>query len=356
MWSHKDFSPGYTDKILQMYQEHYGCENEITKQEFFRHQYFENPAGDALIHLAVDEKTQTLAGQYVICPMRFLLNGQVKYCMNSLNTLTRKEYQKQGIFTGLAEISYQQAAAQGSSFCYGMPNPNSYPGFIKKLSFVTLGQVPLLLRPLQPSQMVREYMRSNVLSAFARPADPLFRMREKQTMLEVNIVFVDKNNVSLVEEFWSRVKNKYQIINIRDEAFVRFRYLDMPYRKYLPYLAVQNGEPVGLAVGRIMEVAGMRCGMLADFLYADGHERAAEQLLTHLVRLMQKQGASLAGTLMLEHTQESSLLKKNGFFHCPQKLLPQPFPLIIRIFDRELEERLCRLNNWFFTMGDYDVI
>ena len=101
----------------------------------------------------------------------------------------------------------------------------------------------------------------------------------------------------------------------------------------------------------------MQCAMLADFLFADGHATAAEVLLRKLLRDMQQQGASLAGCLMFGHTQESAVLKKLGFFRCPKKLEPQPFPLILRLFDPSLEDKgIFDVKNWFFTMGDYDVI
>lgn len=355
MWVEKKFSQEYMTEMLQMSAEHYGIENETTKRRFIQHQYFENPAGEAVISLAVDEDSQTVAGQYVICPMRFFVDQQVRPCVNSLNTLTRTKYRKQGIFTGLAEVAYQRAAEEGYAFCYGVPNPNSYPGFVKKLSFVELGKVPLLLRPLRPSQMIKEYMNSKVLSVVARPADLLFHIR-KDNRNPVDIVLISRENVTLLDKFWNNVKDKYRIMNIRDKLYVSFRYLDMPYREYMLYLAVQNGDPVGFAVGRIMDVAGMRCGMLADFLFSRGHEYAAKKLLMHLLYAMQERGASLAGCLMLKHTEESSVLKRSGFFPCPQKFVPQPFPLIVRAFDRRMEKRICVLKNWFFTMGDYDVI
>ena len=106
-----------------------------------------------------------------------------------------------------------------------------------------------------------------------------------------------------------------------------------------------------------MEVAGMQCGMLADFLFAQGCAKQAGVLLRFILRLMQNQGASLAGSLMLSHTEEAALLRKNAFFRCPQKLEPQPFPLILRVFDGRLKDKgIFDLRNWFFCMGDYDVI
>ncbi len=357
MWKHVKYSPDYLSEILKMTQEQYGHENDISNADFLRHQYFENPAGDAVIDLAVDVESGELAGQYIVRPMRFCVGGETVYCSNSLNTLTGKVYRGQGIFVGLAEKTYQREMEIGHKFCYGAPNPNSYPGFMKKLSFVELGRIPLMLRPLRPSQMVRGFLHSRGLSVLAKPADPFFRVKLSAGGNAVEICQVTHENLNLMDHFWENVNRKYPVMNIRDSAFVRFRYLDMPRRSYFPYVAVQDGTPICFAVGRIMEMAGMQCAMIADFLFADGHEAAAETLLRKLLWDMREHGASLAGCLMLEHTHEVRVLKKTGFFRCPKKLEPQPFPLILRLFDKTMEEvGIYYLQNWFFTMGDYDVI
>lgn len=357
MWIHKDFSPYDFPAILKMTQEEYGTGNDISNMNFLKHQYFENPAGDALIDLAVDSGDGTLAGQYVVWPMRFFVDGEIHCCANSLNTLTREAYRGQGIFTKLAENIYRREAEMGHAFCYGMPNPNSYPGFIRRLSFVELGRIPLMLRPLRPSHMVKEFLDSNMLSVAAKPMDPIFSVKAEKTLDIVKTMPATRESLELIDLFWNSVKGKYPVMNVRDSAFILYRYLDMPRRTYFPYIALQDDKPVCFAVGRIMEVAGMQCAMLADFLFVDGYEAAAEQLLRKLLHDMQESGASLAGCLMLEHTSEKTVLKRLGFFRCPKPLEPQPFPLLLRIFDSAYAEGgLLDLKNWFFTMGDYDVI
>ena len=127
----------------------------------------------------------------------------------------------------------------------------------------------------------------------------------------------------------------------------------MPQRKYYLYIGNQDGEPCCLAVGRIMEVAGMQCAMLVDFIYASGAERVANSVVQRFLA----RGASLAGCLMLSHTQEYKLLKRHAFFKCPKKLEPQPFPLILRFLNSEWNRaEIGNINRWFFTMGDYDAI
>lgn len=357
MWKHRDFDMKYFQEMLCMTIEQYGEENDISNEDFLLHQYFENPAGHAIINIAVDDEKDELAGQYVVWPIQFQVFGKKNKCVCSLNTLTNKKYRGQKIFTKLAEITYKNATEQSYLLCYGVPNPNSYPGFIKKLKFHELGTIPLMLKPLCPSQMVSEYIGNDILGKLCKPTNVLFRVEQNKKLEQVEFRKITKDNISIIDIFWENVSKKYPIMTIRDSAFVNFRYLSMPRRTYYPYIALDKGKPVCFAVGRIMQVAGMQCGMLADFIYQDGFEYVAQELVKHIIVDMKKNGASLAGCLMFEHTKEYKILKKLGFIRCPKIFEPQPFPLIVRKFDNTMEdEKLLNCKNWFFTMGDYDVI
>ena len=62
---------------------------------------------------------------------------------------------------------------------------------------------------------------------------------------------------------------------------------------------------------------------------------------------------------MQRSSEESAYLQKKGFFICPKKMLPQPFPVIYRQFHEVSPEQGANVEDfsqWFFTMGDYDVI
>lgn len=356
MWNAIEYDKRYLNEMLKMTVEQYGAENDIADQKFLMHEYFENPAGDAVISLAYDDAQMTIAGQYIMWPMRFMVGNNKIKCAHSLNILTGKQYRGQGIFTGLAEENYKTAYKDDIAFTYATPNPNSYPGYMKKLSFTELGRLPLLLRPLKPSHMVKEFLHSNLLSRPAGLFDGIFSAKMKNDD-GVSIVDINSDNVELLDVLWENVQDKYPIMNIRDSAYVKFRYLEMPRREYYPVIAMKNGMPVAWAVGRIMEVAGMQCGMIADFLFQSGEEAAAKILLDKLLVKLQENGASVAGSLMLSHTEEVKILKSKGFFKCPRKLEPQPFPLLVRILDAtRADKKILQLSNWFFTMGDYDVI
>lgn len=95
--------------------------------------YAENPVGTAIGFDAFDD--ENLAGHYVCIPATIRINGKPEKALLSLNTATRPAYQGKGLFTKLAEMTYQAAADQNFAGIYGVANANSTPGFTKKLGF-----------------------------------------------------------------------------------------------------------------------------------------------------------------------------------------------------------------------------
>lgn len=95
--------------------------------------YESNPEGAALGYDAWDG--DRLAAHYVCIPGSALVNGQVQRTLLSLNTATHPEWQGRGLFTALAQRTYEAASAQGFASVYGVANANSTPGFVRKLGF-----------------------------------------------------------------------------------------------------------------------------------------------------------------------------------------------------------------------------
>lgn len=83
-----------------------------------------------------------LIAHYACIPCRVEFEGVPTRAMLSLNTATHPAHQGKGLFTQLAYLTYEAAAAQGIQSVYGIANANSTPGFVRKLGFD-------LVRPLQ---------------------------------------------------------------------------------------------------------------------------------------------------------------------------------------------------------------
>lgn len=112
--------------------------------------YNANPMGSPVGFDAWDGSK--LAAHYVTIPMQSRIAGEPARVLLSLNTATHPLYQGQGLFTRLAERTYEAAAEAGYKAIIGVANANSTPGFVRKLGFqlvepltVKVGAGPLRL-------------------------------------------------------------------------------------------------------------------------------------------------------------------------------------------------------------------
>lgn len=108
---------------------------------YLRWQYQDNPHGQVI---GVDAYAGgKLAAHYAIIPRRYRLGAETFSAALSVNTATHPDHQGKGLFTRLATETYEIAKAQGVQFVVGAANANSVGGFLRKLEFISLGQIRL---------------------------------------------------------------------------------------------------------------------------------------------------------------------------------------------------------------------
>jgi len=101
--------------------------------------YFQNPRGrvigfDALINGAV-------VSHYACVPI--MIQGRENLSLLSVNTVTDRDHIGRGLFTQLAEQTYEFASDCGFEEVVGVANANSIDGFTRKLQFSNLGNLNL---------------------------------------------------------------------------------------------------------------------------------------------------------------------------------------------------------------------
>lgn len=106
---------------------------------FIQWQYADNPAGPIVGYNAM--AGSVIAAHYVTQPFYAMLDGAKAKGLLSLNTATHVDHRGKGLFTQLADKTYEAAAAEGFDFVIGVANQNSVHGFTKKLGFQLVGQL-----------------------------------------------------------------------------------------------------------------------------------------------------------------------------------------------------------------------
>ncbi|MBI5279818.1 MAG: GNAT family N-acetyltransferase [Burkholderiales bacterium] len=100
---------------------------------YLRWLYRENPDGAVVGFDAIEGGR--LAAHYACIPATALIEGKPARVLLSLNTATHPDFQGKGLFTQLAQKTYDAAQATGFDAVYGVANANSTPGFTRKLGF-----------------------------------------------------------------------------------------------------------------------------------------------------------------------------------------------------------------------------
>lgn len=122
-------------QLRELFDAAYGKEKTVKlSAEFLKWQYLDNPNGKVVSFNAWSEDGE-MAGHYATIPVKMVLDGKVVLGLLSLNTATHPKHQGKGLFTKLANATYEYAKENGYKFVIGVANANSTHGFLKKLGF-----------------------------------------------------------------------------------------------------------------------------------------------------------------------------------------------------------------------------
>lgn len=335
------------DKLIQLAKTYYK-DGDIVNEEYLTWQYLSNPYGKPFLFTAKENETAELAGQYLVIPLKYMIKGKDVLGTLSLNTLTHPKYQGRGLFKKMATETYNACTDNNVNFTIGFPNPQSYPGFVKRLEFKHLGDIPLLIKPLSFVNIIFSYFRKN----------------KKKHAGEIPINLIDHPNIkelnplkdeSNYKEFWESICKQYNLSTNKDLSFLKWRYYDIPTRNYKVLVYRNENKIEGLIILRSENVWGFRVGLIMDILVKNNDPAIGKSFLSHARKIFKASKIDFIAALHSD-TNEYSLLKRNGFYSLPQKVLPQKIHFIVRLnkqFDGS--EVLFDLQNWKLTFGDYDV-
>ena len=345
----------HLDELVSLARIEYG-DAEMSNKAYLRWQYVENPAGKAIVVVARADNG-ALAGQYVVIPLDFRLDGQLGKGSLSLNTLTHPDYRGQGLFTKMANETYDVCKSEGLNITLGFPNKNSYPGFVRKLQFQHIGNATVMFRPLRPIAILRHLPKLRSAPKYASP----------KCLIQSSQIPSDKGGLSVTELCLDSDADAYDAMistqrhpNFcvsRGAFFARWRYNAIPTRQYRAFKVDGCKEMLATCVVRQRRVKGIECVFIVDLQL--GHDTAAEpaahMLIQSVLSFYRSAGVALAGILVNKGTILYKLSKSLWFRPMPSRLLPHDAPIIVRRNAPTLGDEMFDIRQWDFAFGDYDV-
>ena len=296
--------------------------------------------------------------------VRAIWKGQEIKMLLGFNMVVAPEYRRQGIHTTLIRQTREEVRAAGFCLSTIFPNPRSMPQLERSKTYYHVSQVPLLIRPLNMRELAGARASNALVTeaatlGWALAGRSLWREQVPPQLASPLRISEDLTLGTGYDCFWNRVRTKYDLMLVRDRAFLRWRFLEIPTREYHILSARKGDEILGYIVLRLTEVRGIMTGLIADFLVLAGEEgnRAGQHLLHAALERFKEANMPLAGGLVLPHTQEYALMRRAGFLSAPKLFAPQPFHLFVRSHcDDPPLEALTRPETWYVSIADHDAV
>lgn len=367
------YQPADKPDIVRLNAWQYG-ESALAKGEYFDWYYEDNPTGRPVLPVARDAADGKLIGFLWYIPVRVRYFGSLALAFLGANALVHPDYRQRSIYVTLQAMGVEECIRRGATLLYAFGGPASIEG-AKAVGFEAIN-MPLLVKPFDMNQLAR----ARRFGPAQRVALSLgWRLAEatvwRSQSAKGSVLSPSKGNVTLHWEagfdesfyrFWQQVADKYPIAVVRDRVFLTWRFRSIPFRQYqilaaraCPERSRRDGtELIGYALLRCAEIQGVRAGLIMDLLVeptARG-EKAGLLLLAAATRRFREAGMWMAASLMLEHTQEYTCLRRAGYIPCPLWLAPRPYLLAIRGCSAQapLGQMASQSHHWFVTMANHD--
>jgi len=350
LWSTRKYNNGDEKFILSLF-------NSISKRSTreLDHWYWkfkDNPAGLAPIHVA--EADGEIIGQYALMPLRMKVGQHYIIGAQSLDTMTHPNYVRQGIFIELANRVYREAKDNGISIVYGFPNEYSHPGFVQKLDWIDLGPVPKMIKMLDLDHFLKKHIRNTFMIKVARHfanivLRSIFRSKRlpKQSDYTVNRIY---NFDKRIDDFWQNAENDFNILTVRNQEYLNWRYVNHPEGGYIIYLAEINNKIFGFIVLKILGKE-IKTGYIVDILTMPKQSSVAQVLVLKAIEHFRREKVNTVCCYILDN-RYYQVLKQNGF-----RQLSSTLRLCVRVISSNVSKNfIFNTLNWHITFGDSDGI
>jgi GNAT superfamily N-acetyltransferase len=314
--------------------------------------YMDNPAGKAIIWLAVDKGN--VVGHYGSIPIRVKIGEQIVLCGMSVDSMIHPDYQRQGIFIALARKAYEEAFNRGIHILYGLPNKAAFNARTKKLNWVDAGLQKDLLKVINLEHLLYGYVRNkSLIKPCALMANPITNLLFRAKRIPATDGFKITKILSFderIEGFWYKISRQPNIMVVRDKRFLDWKYCEVPNLEYSILLAEQDTQILGYIVFRCIKRRGIKIGIIYDVVAVDDNPKIIQRLVFDSVNQLKQKKADIVMGRMLANKAYIDCFRENGFiglwFFMKSRFHVYSNHPAVHVTDINKPER------WFLQIGD----
>lgn len=354
MTVYRDYKVGDEEGILTLYNKVFKADRD---ENYWNWQFNQYPFGKSIICLAEDN--EKIIGQTTLIQTKINYNGDNLDAGYSIDSMVDKEYRRKGIFTDLANRSYNIAREQGLKFRYGFPIYGALIGLTDKLGASIVDDIPVFIRVYKLDKYLSSKFGNKLLAkiiSLPSLAFTKFMYKEKKIRPKENYIIKEIENFDKdFDHLWDRLKDSFGLMTPRTSDYLNWRIAKHPTLKYKTFAAYLEGELLGymvvrvesnkvsskltLKVGHIMDMLALNDNVLGS-IYSKVKEYMKEEEIDFIL--------SWAG----ESMKYRGLLVDLGFYKTRTNI---PFVVKELSGDKDLEQVVTREVNWHVLPIESDI-
>lgn len=295
------------------------------------------------------------AGIYATLKVRFRINSGTVDAVQSLDTLTDKNFRNRGLFTLLANDVYARCEKESIFLTYGFPNANAAPGRFGTLGWKRLDPVPSLILPMRTRFFLRKIP---VLSSLASviPDLPLKRTSKNNNehgfiIREVKIFDPDVNRI------WMAFSKNIVLSVDRNYEYLNWRFFHKPntnYRILGCYDA--SGNILGFVALSAEEKHGGIVGYILELMFYPEMINVGDILTKSAISFFIRSKCDVVLAWCFDHSPSRSAYTRSGFFRLPERFRPIELHFGARGFSLEASSLISKRENWYISYADSDTV
>ena len=315
--------------------------------------YQDNPAGNTLTCLAVHEETGKIIGTASAMRRNFHFRGESYKAGIAVDFAIDAEYRVFGPALLLQRTLVEHAWEEGLDFMLGFPNKASQ-GIIRRLGYEQIG------KSIRFSRLIRT--RSKLTAMLSKWNLPKLMGGPAATVLDAGLYL--QNRISspcgiprIVEsendlgdywrDFWDRNRAIDTFQGDHDEDYIRWRYLQCPYKNYRLFSLFEGQRLVAFLV---FSSGDDGLVLVDDFCFLE--EQWVAPLFDHFWRKMRSSGNTVINVGLVIGTEIEKLMKDAGFIARPSErwggILSNP--------DKTVDwGKVLAARSWYISDGEIDL-
>jgi hypothetical protein len=335
------WKPEQDEEIFRLYGAVFGERLEAASRARWRWQYLENPVGDGSPEIWVARDGAEVLGQYASMPVRLWWGGREVRSSWGMDVFLREQARGRGVGAQLFT-----AWSDHVDVALGLGLTESSYGLFKKLRYRDVGPVPFYRRWLDPKAVARRRL-GRVLGSAAGALLQATATQEPAPEPGIAVRTIEGFD-RRYDELWERAKGTYRMCVRRDAAYLHWKYVRCPHRRYALREAVRDGALAGFAVSRHEEDRGLVRGWVVD-VFAPADDPAARRALLGAVLASFREAGVARAQAFAMNAALGDDLRRFGF---RRGRSPMQFCVRARVDEGDVFDRP---GEWHVVFGDSDM-